>query len=142
MYQNSPKRKLLEISSSEDEQSPCKRRRKNSSSEEELSPKKYQKFTKSPRKPEFFSSLVEADVDSSICENAEEKNDKENDIVSPRRNRFALASPSKKTKFNLNAPKAKEVVKSRYVSYQIDKYACLSTCFSTYKGKKNQKNQH
>lgn len=109
MYQNSPKRKLQEISSSEDEQSPCKRRRKNSSSEEELSPKKYQKFTKSPRKPEFFSSLVEAD--------AEEKNDKENDIVSPRRNRFALASPSKKTKFNLNAPKAKEVVKSRYVSY-------------------------
>ncbi|XP_063426203.1 exonuclease 1-like [Mytilus trossulus] len=116
MYQNSPKRKLKEISSSEDEPSPCKRQRKNSGSEEELSPKKYQKFTKSPRKPEFFSSLVEADVDSSVCDTSvtEEKNDKENDIVSPRRNRFALASPSKKTKFNLNAPKAKEVVKSRF----------------------------
>ncbi|XP_052106919.1 exonuclease 1-like [Mytilus californianus] len=125
MYQNSPKRKLREISSSDDEPSPCKRRRQNSSSGEELSPKKCQKFMKSPRKPEFFSSLVEADVDSSICDNsiAEEKNDKENDITSPRRNRFALVSPSKKAKFNLNAPK--EVVKSRF--FASSSSPCIKT---------------
>jgi hypothetical protein len=41
--------------------------------------------------------------------NESPKDDKENDIKSPR-NRFAVLSPSKKPKFNLNAPK--EVVKS------------------------------
>ena len=86
-------------------QKSLKRRQDISSSDEELSPpKKYQKFIKSPRKPEFFDSLVEAD------NNESPKDDKENDIKSPR-NRFAVLSPSKKPKFNLNAPK--EVVKSR-----------------------------
>jgi len=86
-------------------QKSLKRRQDISSSDEELSPpKKYQKFIKSPRKPEFFDSLVEA------VNNESPKDDKENDIKSPR-NRFAVLSPSKKPKFNLNAPK--EVVKSR-----------------------------
>lgn len=87
-------------------QKSLKRRQDICSSDEELSPpKKYQKFIKSPRKPEFLDSLVEADNEESS------KDDKENDIKSPR-NRFAVLSPTKKPKFNLNAPK--EVVKSRY----------------------------
>jgi hypothetical protein len=56
---------------------------------------------KSPKKPEFFDSLVEAD------NNESPKDDKENDIKSPR-NRFAVLSPSKKPKFNLNAPFRRE----------------------------------
>ncbi|XP_052275253.1 exonuclease 1-like isoform X2 [Dreissena polymorpha] len=68
--------------------------------------------------PEFFNSLSEAHPEllttspRKRCTSLPEEN-KENGIKSPTRNIFALKSPDKKYRFNLNASKPKEV-KSRF----------------------------
>lgn len=81
---------------------------------------KYEEFTQGHCKPELYNCLVEADTTVTYGATKVVDN-KENYIKSPRRNRFVVRSPSKKHKFDLNAPK--EVVTSRYVVIEIMKPA-------------------
>ncbi|XP_045161100.2 exonuclease 1-like [Mercenaria mercenaria] len=69
--------------------------------------------------PQFFNSLSEAHPEVKV----ETENDMDNDVekenmVSPRRNIFASKSPSKRFRFNLNAPKQKEL-KSRFFASNV-----------------------
>jgi hypothetical protein len=63
--------------------------------------------------PRFFNSLLEAHPEVKVETENESDNDVDQEnIVSPRRNIFASKSPSKRPRFNLNAPKPKQL-KSR-----------------------------
>ncbi|XP_060571925.1 exonuclease 1-like [Ruditapes philippinarum] len=64
--------------------------------------------------PRFFNSLSEAHPEVKVESENETDNDVDQEnIVSPRRNIFASKSPSKRPRFNLNAPKPKQL-KSRF----------------------------
>jgi len=81
-------------------------------SEEEESEETAKPQTSEPRKsrPEFLSSLRGAHP-SVTCSPSKDDN-KENTLLSPTKNVFALRSPSKRPRFDLNATRPKEV-KSR-----------------------------
>lgn len=68
------------------------------------------------RCPQFFNSLSSAhpEIKEELGQEMDNESGKENDLLSPGRNIFANKSPSKKPKFNLNAPKQREL-KSRFV---------------------------
>lgn len=77
-------------------------------------PKKEQKSPKSPERTRFITSLKEADTVVSIntlgSPEGESPKGKENELQSPKRNKFAV-NIGKRPRFNINATKE---VKSRY----------------------------